>query len=47
MITSNTKQCDLHWIFSQCGFEHKVYKSVMNKKQYTLNTFKKDVKIPN
>jgi len=43
MITSETKQCDLHWIFSDIGFEKKVYQSVMNKKQYTLNTFKKDM----
>jgi len=30
------------WLFSKGGIEHKIYKSVMNKKDYTLNTFKTD-----
>lgn len=33
---------DVFWIFSENGIEDKIYKSVVNKKNYTLNVFKKD-----
>jgi len=32
----------IYWIFSYNGIEDKIYKAVMNKKDYTLNHFKKD-----
>jgi hypothetical protein len=40
-ITSKTKEALIHWIFSDVGFEHQVYKSVMKKKSFTTMTFKK------
>lgn len=33
---------DIYWVFSKCGIESKIYKSVMNKKDYTLSIFRKD-----
>lgn len=33
---------DIYWIFSENGIEDKIYKAVSNKKDYTLNVFKKD-----
>jgi hypothetical protein len=41
MTTINRKQSDIHWLFSDCGIENKIYKSVMNKKNFTTQTFKK------
>ncbi len=36
---------NIYWIFSEDGIEKNIYKAVMNKKNYTLSTFKKDVRI--
>jgi DNA-binding transcriptional regulator YiaG len=33
---------DVYWIFAKGGIEKQIYKAVLNKKDYTLNTFKKD-----
>lgn len=33
---------DVYWIFSKGGIENKIYKAVLNKKDYTLKTFMKD-----
>jgi len=40
---------DIYWVFSKGGIEEKIYQAVMNKKDYTLNVFKKDygIKISN
>ena len=32
---------DVYWIFSKGGIENAIYKSVLNKKNFTLNLFKK------
>lgn len=32
----------VYWIFSENGIEHKIYKAVSNKKDYTLAYFRKD-----
>ena len=32
-----------YWIFSKRGIEDQIYKAVVNKKDYTLNHFKKDL----
>jgi len=32
---------DIYWIFSKGGIEYNIYKSVQNKKNFTLNLFKK------
>lgn len=37
---------DIYWVFSKGGIEEKIYKSVMNKKNYTLSVFKKDYGLP-
>lgn len=36
--TNNT----VYWIFSEAGIEDKIYKAVMNKKNYTLKVFEND-----
>ena len=36
------KESKIHWIFSLNGIEDKIYKAVMDKKDYTLSHFKKD-----
>jgi len=33
---------DVYWIFSEGGIEDKIYKSVVNKKNYTLKVFEKN-----
>jgi len=37
-----TKSTKVHWIFAKGGIEEKIYKTVINKKDYTLSYFKKD-----
>ena len=36
------KQAMIYWLFAEGGIEQKIYKAVMNKKDYTLSHFKKD-----
>jgi len=45
MTTMDRKENTLYWIFSKGGIEHKVYKTVMNKQNFTLDCFKKEFKI--
>lgn len=52
LTTMERKNNDIYWIFSTGGIEEKIYKSVMNKKDFTLSVFKntfmpKDPAIPN
>ena len=42
MTTIDRKFNKIYWIFSIGGIEEKIYKSVINKKSYTTNHFKKD-----
>jgi hypothetical protein len=39
------KKAQIYWIFSEGGIEDKIYKAVMDKKDYTLDYFRKDFKI--
>lgn len=39
-----TKEAMLYWIFSRGGIEEKIHAAVHDKKDYTLNYFKKDFK---
>lgn len=39
------KEAKLYWIFSEGGIEDKIYKAVMDKKDYSLAYFKKDFQI--
>ena len=45
MTTMDRKFNKVYWIFSVGGIEDHIYKSVVNKKSYTLSHFKKDFKI--
>jgi hypothetical protein len=45
MTTMQRKENEIFWIFSKGGIEKNIYNAVMNKKNYTLSIFKKDVKI--
>jgi hypothetical protein len=38
-------EAKIYWIFAEGGIEHKIYKAVMDKKDYTLDHFKKDFRI--
>ena len=40
--TIDRTENNVYWIFSKGGIEQKIYKSVLAKKSYTLNLFKKD-----
>jgi Holliday junction resolvase-like predicted endonuclease len=42
LTTMERKENTIFWVFSKGGIEEKIYKSVQNKKDYTLSTFKKD-----
>jgi len=42
MTTIDRKFNKVYWIFSEGGIEEKIYKSVLNKKSYTTNHFKRD-----
>ena len=42
LTTMERLENNIYWIFSKRGIEHKIYKSVQDKKNYTLNVFKKD-----
>jgi hypothetical protein len=42
MTTIDRKFNNVYWIFSKGGIEEKIYETVQQKKDYTLNYFKKD-----
>jgi hypothetical protein len=42
MTTMQRKSNDVFWIFSENGIEEKIYKAVLQKKNYTTNIFEKD-----
>jgi hypothetical protein len=41
MTTMERKENQIYWIFSKGGIEEKIYRTVLNKKDFTLNVFKK------
>ena len=43
MTTKDSRVSDVYWIFAEKGIETKIYKTVTNKKDYTLRHFKKDL----
>ena len=49
LTTMDRKENTIFWLFAKDGIEHKIYNTVLNKKDYTLNSFKKDfdVRKPN
>jgi hypothetical protein len=44
MTTKDRLENDVYWIFSEGGIENDIYKVVIEKKDYTINHFKKDEK---
>lgn len=43
MTTKERLKNKVYWIFSEGGIERDIYKAVTNKKDYTINHFKKDL----
>jgi hypothetical protein len=43
MTTKERLKNDVYWVFSDGGIEEKIYNVVLNKKDYTLSHFKKDL----
>ena len=43
MTTKERLNNNVYWVFSRGGIEDQIYKAVINKKDYTLNHFKKDL----
>lgn len=41
-IKDRTKEAKLYWIFAEGGIEDRIYKAVMDKRDYSLAYFKKD-----
>jgi len=41
MTTKDRTESDIYWVFAEKGIESQVYKAVTEKKDYTLNHFKK------
>lgn len=42
LTTMDRNTNDIYWVFSKGGIEKNIYKSVMNKKNYTLSNFKRE-----
>jgi hypothetical protein len=45
LTTMQRKENEIFWLFSKGGIEYKIYKTVLQKKDYTLNLFKQDAGI--
>ena len=43
MTTKDSTVSDVYWIFAEKGIETRIYKTVINKKDYTLKHFEKDL----
>jgi hypothetical protein len=43
LTTMERKENNIFWLFAKGGIESYIYKSIMNKKNYTLSQFKKDI----
>ena len=43
MTTKDRMYNKIYWVFAENGIEHQIYKSVIKKKDYTLNHFKRDL----
>jgi hypothetical protein len=47
MTTRERDQNHVYWVFSKGGIEHDIYKAVTKKKDYTVNHFRRTLKISN
>jgi hypothetical protein len=43
MTTKDRMYNKIYWVFAENGIEHQIYKTVIKKKDYTLNHFKRDL----
>jgi len=43
MTTKDRLENDVYWVFAEGGIEDSIYKAVLNKKDYTINHFRKDL----
>lgn len=43
MTTKDRLESDVYWFFARGGIEHKIYKAVTEKRDYTLRHFKRDL----
>jgi len=43
MTTKDRKYNKIYWVFAENGIEQQIYKTVIKKKDYTLNHFKRDL----
>ena len=43
MTTKDRLENDVYWVFAEGGIEESIYKAVLDKKDYTINHFKKDL----
>ena len=43
MTTKDRKTNKVYWVFAEKGIEHKIYKAVIKKKDYTIKHFKSDL----
>jgi hypothetical protein len=43
MTTKERLKNNVYWVFAKDGIENDIYKTVLNKKDYTVNHFKKDL----
>jgi len=43
MTTKDRLENDVYWVFAKGGIEESIYKAVLDKKDYTINHFKKDL----
>jgi hypothetical protein len=44
MTTKDRRKNKIYWVFARKGIESQIYKTVTNKKDYTLSHFKSDIK---
>lgn len=47
LTTMDRQNNTIYWVFAKGGIENSIYKSVLNKKDYTLSCFRKDFSIDN
>lgn len=46
LTTMDRKENEVFWIFAKGGIEEKIYQTVLQKKDYTLNLFRKHYELP-
>lgn len=47
LTTMERRYSKVYWVFGEGGIESKIYKAVLEKRDYTVNIFRKDFGLPN